>query len=326
MNILLTSAGRRTSLLRAFQEAARRWEGKVFAADLDPLAPTSHLADGTFRLPPVLDESYLPALHQYVREHGIDLVVPTIDTELPMLAGAAAEFRASGCQLLISSPSFIRIAEDKKLTAQTFSRSSFKVIPTWLPDCLPDTLPDHLFVKPRRGSASQNAFSVHRRKLHHALALLENPVIQPVIEQDEITVDALFDFEGKLLHYVPRLRIRTLAGESIQGMTIPPERLHAWLLDLLQLAGDLGARGPLTLQAFLTETTPLLSEINPRFGGGFPLTQAAGGHYPLWILQMMHGEKPATTLGQYRVGLYMTRYHSELFTDQPDAGRPDTDA
>lgn len=321
MNVLITSAGRRTSLLNAFQEAARPWNGTVFAADLDPLAPACHLADEAFCLPLITDDAYIPVLCEHIRKHSIGLIVPTIDTELPVLAGAIDVFEEADCRALLSTASFIHLTSDKWLTARTFSELGVNMVPTWLPSAMPATLPDRLFVKPRRGSASQQAFSIQSNQIQHALALVSDPIIQPHIQADEITVDALFDFEGELLHYVPRLRVRTLAGESIQGMTLPHHTLAPWLTEVLQVAGKLGARGPITLQAFLTEGTPLLSEINPRFGGGFPLTQAAGGCYPKWILQMMHGEKPSAVVGQYQSSLFMTRYYTELFTDQPDAGR-----
>jgi len=77
----------------------------------------------------------------------------------------------------------------------------------------------------------------------------------------------------------------------------------------------MGARGPITIQAFLTGRGPVLTGINPRFGGGFPLALAAGGDYPAWILALLRGEPVPPRLGQYRRGLFITRPFTEMFLE-----------
>lgn len=318
MNVLITSAGRRTSLLRAFQEAAHRRGGKVLAGDVDGLAPALYLADIAIRLPRVTDEAYVPTLLELVNRHSIRLVVPTIDTELPVLAAAAHEFAAQGCVVMTSAPQLVRVSGDKWATVQDFGARGIRVPRSWLPDQIDSqSLPDHLFVKPRDGSASQHAQAVSRSQLPYVLSRVPNPIIQEEIGAPELTVDALLDLHGRLIHYVPRLRLRTMAGESIQGVTVPDTDIRVWLTQVFEHIGDLGGRGPITLQAFLTPDGPTLLEINPRFGGGFPLTYAAGGLYPEWILQMLEGHVVAPRLGEYKVNLHMTRYYVEIFTESP---------
>lgn len=90
--------------------------------------------------------------------------------------------------------------------------------------------------------------------------------------------------------------------------------LEAWIEGVLDQCSIMGAAGPLTLQAFLTPSGPVLSEINPRFGGGFPLALAAGASYPDWLLDMVDGIEVIPRLRAYDPGLYMTRYYVEQFT------------
>ncbi len=319
MNVLITSAGRRTSLLRAFQKHAGQRGGRVLAADMDPLAPTLHLADGAATLPPLDDPTYMDRLLEVVCEHEIRLLVPTIDTELSLLAANADVLRGAGCMPLISSPGLVRITGDKALTMETFSARGIRTPRSWLPDSLAEAeLPDRLFVKPRDGSASKHTYAVDRGALDDVLGRVPNAIVQEHVPGQEITIDALLDLQGRPLHYVPRERIRTLAGESIQGVTISDEPFRDWMLKLLGAVSDLGGIGPMTLQAFLTgEGDPVFSEINPRFGGGFPLAYAAGGEYPDWLLQMLEGKRLASRFGEYEVGLCMTRYYSEIFTGRP---------
>lgn len=318
MNVLITSVGRRTSLLKAFQEAVHRRGGKVLAGDVDGLAPALYLADGAVRLPRVMDPRYVWELRELVDRHRIRLIVPTIDTELPVLAAAADDFADQGCVVLVSAPELVKVSGDKWITVQEFGARGIRVPKSWLPEQVEtQALPKRLFVKPRAGSASRDAQAVDRSHLAFALSRVPNAIIQEEITAPEFTVDALLDLNGRLIHYVPRLRLRTLGGESIQGVTVPDTDLRTWLTQVLAVVADLGGRGPITLQAFLTPGSPTLSEINPRFGGGFPLTYAAGGLYPEWILQMLEGQMAAPRLGEYKVNLYMTRYYVEIFTEYP---------
>lgn len=317
MNVLITSSGRRTTLLKAFKEAANRRGGLAFAGDADDLAPTLFLADRGFKLPRLDDAGYIQNLLDLVERHQIGLIVPTIDTELPMLAASSKRFHEKGCVALVSSESIIECCQDKWQSMRIFGSKGFRIPHSWLPAHINfnkiNDLPDTVFIKPRCGSASQNTYRLQRDSLEAVIPLVPNPIIQECIFAPEITIDALLNLGGQTIHFVPRLRIKALAGESIQGRTFSEDNCSQWIMDVLQMAASLGAKGPITVQAFLTENGPTLSEINPRFGGGIPLTLAAGGNYPEWILQILEGEQVKPRIGKYTSNLRMTRYYEEIF-------------
>lgn len=316
--VLITCAGRRVSLLKLFQSAARTLDGRALAADSDSLAPSLYFADGALRLPHVFASDYISILLELVEREHIQMIVPTIDTELPILAKNAELFSAYSCLLLVSSPQLIAITSDKWLTIRACSEAGIRVPRSWLPDGLDEAeLPEDLFIKPRDGSASRHTHAVRRGALSTVLPLVPNALIQERLLGQEITVDALLDLDGRPIHYVPRYRLKTVGGESVQGVTIDDDILRSWLISVLDFASAMGGRGPLTLQAFLTKDGPVLSEINARFGGGFPLAHAAGGLYPEWLLRSLGGHALEPCFGNYRKGLYMTRYHSEHFTEDP---------
>lgn len=316
MNVLLTSSGRRTTLLKAFKEALSLYKGSVFAGDMDGLAPTLFLADKAFRLTPVQDEGYLDLLLEMVTKEEIQLLIPTIDTELQVLSKNKDLFLKRGCTPLISSPRTIEITFDKWETVNYFASQGIEVPASWIPgDLNIFELPEDLFIKPRQGSASQHTYTVNKSDLPKYLDWVPNPIIQEELKGPEITVDALLDFSGELLHYVPRIRIRTLAGESIQGQTIDDSEIRPWLCKVFEALSYSGAVGPITMQYFHTERGPVLTEVNPRFGGGFPLANAAGGHYPKWIIQMLNGEKVEPRIGEYKKNYFMTRYYDEIFSE-----------
>jgi carbamoyl-phosphate synthase large subunit len=317
-NVLITSAGRRTSLVKAFAEAVQPRGGLVIAADMDGLAPSLYIADRAHKVPPVWDPSYIDALLDLVTKYEVSTLVPTIDPELLKLAENRGRFAQHGCIPVISTPEFVRITNDKWLTVQEFAALGFKVPRSWLPEeTSTEELPETLFVKPREGSASQHTYRVLKENLHHVLALVQNPIIQEYVDCPEITVDALLDMSGRPVHYVIRRRIKTIGGESVEGVTLDPQPFHDYLVRLLSAIGNLGGAGPVTLQLFLGADGPVLSEINPRFGGGFPLAWAAGARYPEWILDMTVGKPVTPMLGNYKVGLYMSRHYVEIIRDDP---------
>jgi len=315
LNILLTSAGRRISLTLAFREVGRPFGMRTLVADHDPLAPAAALAEGGFRVPRINDPAYVSALLRLCREQGVGLIVPTIDTELPVLARQAEAFQAEGIFLVVSRLDFVDLCRDKWETFLRFRSEGIAVPDSWLPGAALSDLPERLFLKPRDGSASLQTFPCRQGDLGRLLPQVPNPIIQECLEGPEITIDAFLDFQGRPIHFVPRERIRTLGGESIQGITLDVPAVDTWVEHLLGVCGRLGGRGPLTLQAFLTRRGPVLTEINARFGGGFPLARAAGGDYPAWILALWRGESLQPRLAQYRRGLYMTRYYKEIFLE-----------
>ena len=316
MNVLITSAGRRTSLLMAFKKAVLQRNGTVLAGDIDGLAPSLFMADDVIRLPRVTEKFYVDCLLELVKKKSIKLIVPTIDTELPILAAKKKDFNKLGCMLATSDLNMINICQDKWQTVCNFSRIGIRVPASWLPYKYDDA-PEEVFIKPRNGSASINTFRTTKKELAQMITRVPNAIIQEYLPFSEVTIDALFDFSGNIIHYVPRRRIRTIGGESIQGVTISDDSNRTFLLELFKQISLLGGRGPVTVQVFLGPEGPILSEINPRFGGGFPLGLAAGGNYPEWLLQMIEGRKVESKIGEYQTGLYMTRYYSEIITETP---------
>lgn len=317
-NVLVTAAGRRTSLVRAFVDAAHERGARAFAGDVDGLAPALLLADEAVRTRRSDDPGYIPDLATIVERHAIRVVVPTIDPDLAILAAGRADLEKAGCTVVLSSAAFLAITIDKQTTAETFGSAGIDVPRSWSLSSPTADLPAEVFVKPRQGSASKDVHRIERTDLANTLALVPDAMIQEVLTGPEITIDALLDLEGRPIHFVPRRRIKTIGGESVQGVTLDHDDAFAtWIERVLAVSSELGAAGPLTIQAFLTARGPVLSEVNPRFGGGFPLALAAGADYPAWLLDMVAGRTVAPRLRAYTPGLYMTRYHVEQFVERP---------
>lgn len=318
-NCLITSCGRRNTLLGHFKKAAREYGGKVIGADMSSFAPALYDADIQLEVPAVKSERYIPFLLEAVKEHEIAMIIPTIDTELMALAENESKFAELGCSVFISSPGFCRICADKLLTAHEFTSRGIRTPKSWDGLDLPadSELPEHLYIKPRDGSASVNVFKITKCELSDYVNRVPNPIVQQELLGEEITIDAFISPDGKVLHYVPRRRIRTLAGESIVGVTCDDGHLDQWCEATLAVCAGMGARWAITLQAFETEQGLVLTEINPRFGGGVPLAFAAGGEYARWAYMLKNGQELKPRLGDYKRRLFFMRYMTEEFTENP---------
>jgi carbamoyl-phosphate synthase large subunit len=316
-NVLVSSAGRRVGLVRAFREALRELgvEGRVLAADVSDLSSAFHLADAGFLVPPCTSPEFVPALTDLCGREAIRLVVPTIDPELPVWAEHREAFAENGTTVAISSPEVVSIGWDKVNTSEWLRCNGFPTVQQVVPeDGATVALPFPLVVKPRKGSA---AIGVRVVSDHAELGVATREgdvVVQELAPGDEHTVDVFVDRSGRPLCAVPRRRIEVRAGEVSKGRTVRSEPL----IDLASRIGATlpGAYGVITVQIFLEADGGEMNviEINPRFGGGFPLAWEAGARYPTWLIQDVLGRRPDVRL-DWRDGLVMLRYDDAVFVD-----------
>ncbi|MFX4263211.1 ATP-grasp domain-containing protein [Pelotomaculum propionicicum] len=317
-NILFTSAGRRVSLLRSFRQSLKTMglRGNIITADLNKSAPASFVADIGELAPPVVDPGYIEALKAICRKRRIKLVVPLIDTELSILADSKKDFEEIGVNVMVSSPEVNEISFDKRKTSEFF-----KAIGVQTPEILdpkeiisgPAARYPYL-LKPFNGNSSTGVTKIWSAKeLEFFVSYVPGAIVQELITGEEYTLDILADLHGRVRCVVPRLRIETRSGEISKGMTVKN-------IDIINAGKKVvealpGAVGCITVQCFLTPGREIkFIEINPRFGGGIPLSIRAGADFPRWIIEMYRGCESEITLDGWKDGLVMLRYDDELFT------------
>ena len=314
MNILITSAGQRVSLVRAFQQELRSVfpERKVFTTDLQPgLSAACHVSDKYFQVNRVTNPAYIPQLLDICREHEVKMIVPTIDTELLVLATHKQLFLDAGIQVIISSEAFVEACRDKRKINTFFERQGIP-IPAAV-DKLDPVFP--LFIKPYDGSLSADTFLIREKEAltdYH----LSNPKLMFMeymdrTENDEYTVDMYFDKQHEVKCIVPRKRLLVRAGEINKGITCK-NIIVSYLREKLQKID--GAVGCLTVQVFLNNVTQKITaiEINPRFGGGYPLSYHAGANYPLWLVKEYYLQEHINYTDGWEDDLLMLRYDDEV--------------
>ncbi len=326
-NVLVSSAGRRVVLIRHLRSALHDLglEGQVFAADLSFASSACQAADRAFPAPLFSSGTFVDDMLRLCEREQISLIVPTIDTELMFYAENRQRFADLGTTLCVSSPQTIEIGADKAKTHAWMIEHGHPVPrQARIADVLasPGDWPTPLIVKPARGSSS---VGLSRVKSHDELTLIDKPermVVESMASGDEYTIDVYIDRTGRPRCSVPRKRLETRGGEVSKGMTVR----HRKLQDLAeQIAAQLpGAFGVINIQIFYDEKTHAMAviEINPRFGGGYPLTHEAGAHCTHWLIEDCLGREVSAKPDQWRDGLVMLRYDEAIYVDKQAIQNP----
>jgi carbamoyl-phosphate synthase large subunit len=301
--VLFTCAGQRVDIVSAFGRAG----AFTVAADANPLAPALYHADRYALVPRIDDPDYVPALRGLVEQHDVRLVVPLTDLDQHILAEADL-----GAVALVPEVDVCVAMGDKWRAHELFLERGVPTPEGWLPGELPQDTPFPVLVKARVGFGSRNIFRCDTVE-ELAFYLRRTPVdsfVQAFCTGEEFSIDVFSDLEARCLNAIPRTMIESKGGESIKGMTIRDAELIEFGRSV---AETIGIKGPANVQCFREPDGSLLvTDVNPRFGGGFPLPHAAGGRYPELALALARGERPEPRLGEFREGVVMTRFFSQL--------------
>jgi carbamoyl-phosphate synthase large subunit len=326
INILITAASRRVSLIQAFTQALKRLgvRGNVVTTDVSHLSPGLYFGSKHYVVPLTTDANYIPIIKSICFRERIHLLIPTIDDELPIFGRYTEDFLATGIRVAVSNANTGLICNDKYASAKFLRERNLPFARTWLPEELDfPNLRYPLFLKPRSGRGSVGAYPVKDElELRFFLHYVPDPVIQEFLNGREFTIDLLADFSGNVISVVPRERMVVRSGVTDRGRTWN----HPGMIALaIQVAEALDIRGPTNIQVRLDDERITIFEVNPRFSGGIPLTIAAGADFPAWLIEMCCGRRVRPCIGKFTDGLVMACYESALFLSD-DTAKPETAA
>ncbi len=316
-NILVLSAGRRVELIQSFQKSADRLDVKsnIVAGDCSETAPAIYFADRKAILPRINEPNYIDEIINTCNKEDISLVVPTIDTDLLLLSQSREKIEsASDARVLISSIEVISICRDKIKTQIFLEENGFKVPKMYSKQELSsENLQCPLFIKPKSGSSSINTFKVNNlEELVTYRSLIKEPIVQDFMEGKEFTVDVFLDFDGKLITVVPRLRMATRSGEISKGKIIKDKEI---IEDIKRLVDVLKPIGHITIQLMKTNKGIEYIEINPRFGGGAPMSIQSGADSCENLYRLLMGEKLEYN-ENYRANIMFFRFDNSICVDE----------
>lgn len=320
MNLLITSIGKRVQLIKHLKE-----KFNVIGVDAGELNPAKYFVDKFYRIPKANEMKYIDSLLEICQKEEIKVLIPLYEGEFEILNSSRKRFQEIGTVLMLSNDEILNICKDKQETYKFFLNSEINVPKVYFEEEIRniilygdiDKLP--LIIKPRDGMGSDNVFKVNSiNELEFFRNYIKDGIVQEYIAGDEYTVDVLVDLQGNPIYIVPRKRLEVRAGEVVKSCTVKDNNIINETekvikkLNELRNAEGLALMGPLTIQFFKDyKGNILLLEINPRFGGGVPLSFEAGADYGKKICEMVE-EKELKYIKDFKE-MTMLRYEDAVF-------------
>lgn len=316
MNVLILSCGTRNKIVQYFKKELGD-KGMVFAADCSKLAPALYEADKHFIVPRIDEEEYLSTILSICVEFRVKAVLSLIDPELSILAKHKQDFLSVGTLPIVSDYEIVELCFDKYRMYQFLTQNGFKTIRSYVDkevfykDFKAGKLDYPVFVKPIKGSASININKVNsREEVELLFARFDNLMIQEFMNGTEYGADVYIDIlSGEPVAMFTKEKIKMRAGETDKAVSIK----EPILFDLIEtFVKKVGFKGIIDIDLFQVNGEYYISEVNPRFGGGYSHAYECGINVPRMIINNIKGIVNPKVIGQYNEGVYMMKFSEIL--------------
>ncbi|MFZ7133441.1 MAG: ATP-grasp domain-containing protein [Eubacteriales bacterium] len=324
LRILLTSVGRRSYLVKYFQEALKN-NGEVYVSNSSPLSPAFITTKKSVVTPLIHDNSYIPFLLAYCKDNKIDVLIPLFDIDLPVLAAHKHEFIDIGVDVIVSSERVINTCNDKWETYLFCQKNglhtpkTFLTIESAFQAIAKGNLRFPVIIKPRWGMGSIGIFEANdNSELEILYKLVKDRIIRTYLknqsfgDQDLIVIiqeklngveyglDIINDLQGNYQNAIIKQKHAMRAGETDCAETVVNDNLSQFATKIGQTLQHVAN---LDVDVFLVGDTPHLLEMNARFGGGYPFSHVAGANLPLAIINWIRGEQVGKELLSVKPGV-----------------------
>ena len=312
-NILILSCGTRNKVVQYFRQT---FEGKgtVVCTDCSSLAPALYEADKHYIVPRMTEPGYIDVILDICKKERISGVLSLIDPELSLLAKNSDKFIEVGTTVIGSSYDLCEMALDKMQMYQWLVTHGYKCARSWLNkdefykavEAGEVTYP--VFVKPYRGSASVSISKVNDRDTIEQLFSHEDDLmIQEFLNGQEIGADVYIDMiSGKIISIFTKKKLVMRAGETDKAVSFKDDKLFALIERFVKEAGY---SGQIDIDIFDVNGEYYISEVNPRFGGGYPHAYECGCNHMSLICNNLNGMANTKNIGVYDDGVYMMKYN-----------------
>ena len=312
MNILILSAGTRDLIVRYFKENLAEGDC-VIAADCSPYAPALYEADKHYLVPRLGEEGYLERILEICDKEAVTAVFSLIDPELSFLAENEARFRDVGTIPIVSPHELTEMCLHKSRLIEYMDSIGIPVVQTFTSKIrfqsarAAGKLAFPVFVKPEDGSASMNINLIYSMEEYDALFhRYDNLMVQEFMNCREIGADVYVDmFSGKCVSIFTKTKLKMRAGETDKAVSFKDERLFTMIGEFVEKAGFVGM---IDIDIFERDGEYCFSEVNPRFGGGYPHAYACGVNFPKLLINNLKGHENPVQIGEYEEGIAMMKY------------------
>lgn len=313
MNVLILAVGTRNKIVQYFRNTFKGF-GKVIATDASNLGPALYDADEYYIVPPITQENYLDCILNICEKEHVNGVLSLIDPELSLLAENEEKFKAIGTTVIGSSYELCELSLNKYKMYQWLKKHRYCCAKTWINTKDFYTAIENgeilypVFVKPVCGSASINISKAYDRETVDLLMSHEEGLmVQEYLCGQEIGADVYIDLiSGEVVSIFTKKKLKMRAGETDKAVSFKdPE-----LFELIErFVTEAGYRGQIDIDIFSIDGKYYISEVNPRFGGGYPHAYEAGCDHMKLIFNNLNGHINSKRIGNYEEGIYMMKYN-----------------
>lgn len=320
VNLLILSVGTRNKIVQYFKQTLAN-DGHVYTADCSPFAPALYEGSQHFIVPKVSHPDYITSVLTICKDYQVDGIISLIDPELILLSEHHETFAQVGTTLILSDVEAIKLCDNKHTFHHYLKEHGYNFIPTYKnlasfqKDFNENKIQFPVIIKPFNGSASLNVRKIHSMdELLVFFELYDDLIIQQFIDGTEYSVDAysdLYSREVTSLFIKEKLLMRS--GETDKSVSVIIPKMTDLVVALIE---ELGLVGPIDLDVFEMDGEYYISEINPRFGGGYLHAYETGTNFPKMIINNLKNIQNETKLNSYKEGTYMFKYNEIIILDE----------
>ncbi len=281
-NILITSSSKKIPLIESCLEAAKKFKQdiNVICGDSSNNVISKYIFKNFWKMP-IINELNLQKIIEGCKKRNIKIIIPTRDGELNFWAKNIKLFKKNHIEIIISPLKSINICNDKLLFSEYFSKKFAGVVRSETNIDFIKNVKKYV-VKERFGSSSKSiGINLNKRSALNISRKLENPLFQPYIEGNEISVDAWFSKDFKLVGLNMRKRELIENGESKVTSSFKNKRIEK---KFELFFNNIKFRGPVVVQAIMNKKNLFIIECNPRFGGASTSSISAGLNIFYWSI------------------------------------------
>lgn len=316
MNILILSVGTRNKIVQYFKKAIDG-SGKIIATDMSEFAPAVYEADKFYKVPRITDIGYIDIIMDICKKEHIDGMLTLIDPELSLLSKYKDEFKAIGVTVIGSPFQLCERALNKMEMYEWLCSHGYNCAKSYVDkelfyaDVEAGLITYPVFVKPICGSASIAISKVYDKATVDLLfSHNDNLMIQEFLDGQEIGADVYIDMiSGEMVSCFTKKKIVMRAGETDKAVSFKDDKLFALIERFVNESGWLGQ---IDIDIFEVDGAYFISEVNPRFGGGYPHAYESGVDHMKCIVNNLEGKENEVVIGQYEEGIYMMKYNEVI--------------
>jgi len=324
LKVLITGAGTVAcpSVIKGFRQQS---EIQVHITAVGPnLQPAGrYLADAFHAVPPASDTSFIPTLRDIVKHEGIQLLIPVVDDEFPVLAESREQFEHSGCRVAVSDPRIVALCREKDKTYGFFKQNGIPTMSSWVPADLPypGAVRYPVFVKPRTGKSSGGHKISNAQEFYFWTERTHEPIYREFLEGEDHTVDVFSNFYGRAICAIACVPTETNAAGACPVRTVCDSKLTDASKFIAEKAGIVG---PSNFRCIKTSAGLIFTEMNQGFSENLPLVIAAGLNPLLLLAKCTLFEDVRGDGDDFEDGLVMLRFWDEIFVSRSGEVRMDT--